>query len=902
MINRSKRLAGGVWILAVTLVCAPVAPSRGASVKKADDATVSGPLVALEKGAVVLNVDAGGKPQRTSVSLEDVVEITIDPASDVPPPPPDPAAPSLSASEGKGPEYVSLFDGKTLNNWEGEQDVWSVRDGVLTGAVTEETKTAKVTFITYTGGEFADFELHYKFRITGGRPNSSGLQFRSHLWEHDGLKDVNGYQQDLGMPAGLCGGIVDSGTNANGQPVKSAVGERVVYNAEGERQSSPLGKSADELNALLKTTDWNDAVLIAKGNRMVSMINGEVFADVTNDSPNASTEGLFAFQISRRTVMTVELKDLRVRKLTDSDAPRVRGLAWDRVKAEVDAARVNTAAAQPDVTRLFDGKTLGDWAGDTKFWSVRDGAMTGVVRNGDAEAGSTYLYWQGGQGGELADFDLRFRYKITGGYSGSSGLFYRGKVLDAGAFRVNGYQFNLGDEPEQSGTLWDGSREGGNPVLLAGIGEKVIVKNGGAREVGALAKNSVELLAGIKRGDWNEARLNVQGNHFIQTINGNVVADVIDEGAAAQIKAGVIAFQLDRRQSVTVQFKDLELRRGDAATNVRWVVRLTNGDQLSGTLDAWNDQGIQLKTDSGVLVVPVKQVREIWHATDDEISKARAAAQSDKPAGRATEDVAFARKDEQIVPVGGLALGADVGGTGAGAGGGSLKFRFRDQERKIVFEKLVGVVLAVAEDAAVDDSLQQSLALKSGDVISGKWTKLDAGTITLDTPWGAALNVPVKDVERVRTKNGRLVFVSDLAPAQVEQVPYFDRLIPYRVDKSSVGGPIKLSTGEHAKGLSVHSHTILRYDIGRRFEKFRTKLGFQQPEGKIGRAKVRVLGDDKVLHEIADARGDQPPVDLDLPVAGVSRLTLEVDFGPDQDVGDRVVWADARLLRAAASK
>src|SRR5204862_752574 len=117
------------------------------------------------------------------------------------------------------------------------------------------------------------------------------------------------------------------------------------------------------------------------------------------------------------------------------------------------------------------------------------------------------------------------------------------------------------------------------------------------------------------------------------------------------------------------------------------------------------------------------------------------------------------------------------------------------------------------------------------------------------------------------------------------------------------GGPIKLADGEHAKGISVHARTVLRYDIGRRFERFRAKVGFQQPDGKIGRATVRVLGDDgKVLHEIADARGEQPPADLDLSVAGVSRLTLEVDFGADQDVGDRVAWADARLIRAKAGK
>ena len=63
-------------------------------------------------------------------------------------------------------------------------------------------------------------------------------------------------------------------------------------------------------------------------------------------------------------------------------------------------------------------------------------------------------------------------------------------------------------------------------------------------------------------------------------------------------------------------------------------------------------------------------------------------------------------------------------------------------------------------------------------------------------------------------------------------------------------------------------------------------------------AAVRVMLDDKPLFENAEARGDERPRDLSLDVRGGKRLTLEVDFGRDQDVGDRVVWANARLVRA----
>ena len=78
------------------------------------------------------------------------------------------------------------------------------------------------------------------------------------------------------------------------------------------------------------------------------------------------------------------------------------------------------------------------------------------------------------------------------------------------------------------------------------------------------------------------------------------------------------------------------------------------------------------------------------------------------------------------------------------------------------------------------------------------------------------------------------------------------------------------------------------------------KVGFQQPEGKIGRAAIRLVGDEKVLWEDADMKGDAKPAAVDVSVQGVKMLRLEVDYGKDQDVGDRVIWGDPRLVKTAA--
>jgi hypothetical protein len=91
---------------------------------------------------------------------------------------------------------------------------------------------------------------------------------------------------------------------------------------------------------------------------------------------------------------------------------------------------------------------------------------------------------------------------------------------------------------------------------------------------------------------------------------------------------------------------------------------------------------------------------------------------------------------------------------------------------------------------------------------------------------------------------------------------------------------------------------VLHYDAGGKFGRFKGKVGFQEPEGKLGNAHVRVLGDGKALLDRPEARGDQPPEEFDLDVSGVKTLTLEVDFGRGQDVGDRVVWANPRLVKS----
>jgi hypothetical protein len=311
-------------------------------------------------------------------------------------------------------------------------------------------------------------------------------------------------------------------------------------------------------------------------------------------------------------------------------------------------------------------------------------------------------------------------------------------------------------------------------------------------------------------------------------------------------------------------------------------VTLTDGDTLHAKLGSWADQKLQLNLSGGQsMEIPSTAVTELWFAAADLREKAGKVTVEPGP-----EDVAFVAKDETVIAVKGLALGI---------AGQSLQFRYDDQDRKINLSKLVGLLLRGNAPLPLH-GFHQRIGTESGDRISGSLIGLDHGSILLNTP-AAAVRIPLASITTIDFVNGRVTSLCDLKPTKVVQTPYFGRLIPYRVDQSLTGGPLILSDGPCNRGIAVHSRCVLEYELSGEADHFKTRLGFQQPDGMNGRVEARVLADGKVLYENPDARGNQPPIDIDLPITGVRTLTLEIDFGKDQDVGDRVVWANPRLIR-----
>jgi len=197
---------------------------------------------------------------------------------------------------------------------------------------------------------------------------------------------------------------------------------------------------------------------------------------------------------------------------------------------------------------LFNGTDLSGWDGDPKFWSVKDGAITGVSTADNPVKVNTFLIWKGGT---LKNFELRAKYRLEGN---NSGIQYRSK--DLGEWRVGGYQADMDATNTYTGILYEERGRG----ILAKVGTKSTVRPGGQVEVTGSVGDPAEIKAAIRKDGWNEYRITARGNHLVHEINGKTTAELIDEDEGKRAMEGILALQLHQGPPMTVQFKDIRLK------------------------------------------------------------------------------------------------------------------------------------------------------------------------------------------------------------------------------------------------------------------------------------------------------------------------------------------------------
>jgi hypothetical protein len=158
-----------------------------------------------------------------------------------------------------GETSVELFDGRTLEGWQGlEEQYWSVEDGVIVGK--NETANPASTYL-FTNKSYRNFRLLLEVKQTMG-PKYSTM--------HSAVCCLGEIIEDKGQAFGFRG------------PLLMFCHDWGIWDAHRRNRIYPPGHKGFYQPGLEKKGDWNQVEILVIADRIRMVGNGELVIDMTD--------------------------------------------------------------------------------------------------------------------------------------------------------------------------------------------------------------------------------------------------------------------------------------------------------------------------------------------------------------------------------------------------------------------------------------------------------------------------------------------------------------------------------------------------------------------------------------------------------------------------------------------
>lgn len=221
----------------------------------------------------------------------------------------------------------------------------------------------------------------------------------------------------------------------------------------------------------------------------------------------------------------------------------------------------DSTAAPPEpqgMRSIFNGKDLAGWDGDSRLWSVREGAIHGETTEENKAKGNTFLIWKDGQ---TRDFDLRLSFRVSS--VNNSGIQYRSKHITDGKVNnewvVRGYQHEIRNSdklPSVAGFIYE---EGGKRGRMCLVGEKAVWGADGEKKIAGELIDAAGYAELFKVDDWNEVVIVGKGPSLKHYLNGRLILDCVDNHPEFAKLDGILALQLHAGAPMWVEFKNVRI-------------------------------------------------------------------------------------------------------------------------------------------------------------------------------------------------------------------------------------------------------------------------------------------------------------------------------------------------------
>jgi len=195
--------------------------------------------------------------------------------------------------------FTQIFDGKSLDGWDGDPTIWRVENGAIVGESNKDNFVAN-TYISRRDLVAKDFDLklEIKCEIAGG----SGIQYRSQTglpWNkppRPGGKPLNldwmmtGPQADFWYPVNPLHASYTGQFYSENTPLGIVAWRGEVVTSSAGSPPTLIGTIGDHtaLGGYVKVNDWNQYEIIARGGTFLHILNGQLMAVYIDDDPASS--------------------------------------------------------------------------------------------------------------------------------------------------------------------------------------------------------------------------------------------------------------------------------------------------------------------------------------------------------------------------------------------------------------------------------------------------------------------------------------------------------------------------------------------------------------------------------------------------------------------------------------
>lgn len=209
--------------------------------------------------------------------------------------------------------FKPMFDGTSLKGWDCDPEFFRAENGAIVGESLANKQPKQNIFCIWRDGQPADFELKLQYKLSGGERGNSGIQYRSEEMPSVAKWVLKGYQADIDAAQQYTGMLYE-------ERGRGFINRRGLFTtATADKKIGIVGNLADDavLKGYIKSEDWNDFQVIARGSQLIHILNGHVMSMFLDDDKDArKMSGLIGIQLHVTPgPMKIEVRNIRIRSL-----------------------------------------------------------------------------------------------------------------------------------------------------------------------------------------------------------------------------------------------------------------------------------------------------------------------------------------------------------------------------------------------------------------------------------------------------------------------------------------------------------------------------------------------------------------------------------------------------------